>query len=134
MSNISSQTAARHLKQGRSAVTNGKRTLIGVNASSKYGRRYRDFIAAFAAEIGLPLGASEMAMVKQAAALAVRSEMMQAQIVNGEHIEPDDLIRICSEVRRILDAIAAKARERKPSVPTLQDHIAKQRAAAGAAG
>jgi hypothetical protein len=126
MSDISSHTAARHLKQGRSAVTNGKRTLIGVNASSKYGRRYRDLIAAYSAEIGLPLGASEMAMVKQAAALAVRSEMMQAQIVNGEHIEPDDLIRICSEVRRILDAIAAKARERKPAKPTLADYFANR--------
>jgi hypothetical protein len=126
MSNTSSQTVARHLKQGRSAVTNGKRTLIGVNASSKYGRRYRDLIAAYSAEIGLPLGASETAMVKQAAALAVRSEMMQAQIVNGEHIEPDDLIRICSEVRRILDALAAKARERKPAKPTLADYIANR--------
>jgi hypothetical protein len=114
------------LKQGRSAVTNGKRTLIGVNASSKYGRRYRDLIAAYSAEIGLPLGASETAMVKQAAALAVRSEMMQAQIINGEHIEPDDLIRICSEVRRILDALAAKARERKPAKPTLADYIANR--------
>jgi hypothetical protein len=126
MSNTSSQTVARHLKQGRSAVTNGKRVLLGVNTSSKYGRRYRDLIAAYSAEIGLPLGASETAMVKQAAALAVRSEMMQAQIVNGEQINPDDLIRICSEVRRILDAIAAKARERKPAKPTLADYIANR--------
>jgi hypothetical protein len=126
MSNTSSQTVARHLKQGRSAVTNGKRVLLGVNTSSKYGRRYRDLIAAYSAEIGLPLGASETAMVKQAAALAVRPEMMQAQIVNGEQINPDDLIRICSEVRRILDAIAAKARERKPAKPTLADYIANR--------
>src|ERR1700692_1863181 len=126
MSSINSQLVARHLKQGRSAVTNGKRTLIGVNASSKYGRRYRDLIAAYSSEIGLPLGASETAMVRQAAALAVRSEMMQAQIVNGEQINPDDLIRICSEVRRILDAIAAKARERKPAKPTLADYIANR--------
>jgi hypothetical protein len=52
MSNLSSQQVARHLKQGRSAVTNGKRTLIGVKGSSKYGRRYRDLIEAYSKEIG----------------------------------------------------------------------------------
>jgi hypothetical protein len=128
MSDISSQLVARHLKQGRSAVTNGRRTLIGVNASSKYGRRYRDLFAAYSAEIGGTLSVSETAMAKQAAALDVRSEMMQAQIVNGEHVNSDDLIRICSETRRIRDAITAKARKRKPVPPSLQDHLAKRAA------
>src|ERR1700692_2649586 len=35
MPNLSSQQVARHLKQGRSRVTNGSRTLIGVKGWSK---------------------------------------------------------------------------------------------------
>jgi hypothetical protein len=127
MSNLSSQQVARHLKQGRSRVTNGSRTLIGVKGSSKYGRRYRDLIDAYSLELGGDLSQFEMAMVKQAAALAIQSEVMQAAIINGEPVSSDDLIRISSEVRRILDAIAAQAVTRKPSTaPSLSDHAAKR--------
>jgi hypothetical protein len=124
MSHRSEQQVARHLKQGRSAVTNGKRALIGVKGSSKYGRRYRDLIAAYSAEIGGELTQFDVAMVKQAAALSIRGEMMQAAIVNGEPVNSDDLIRLSSEVRRILDAIGEKASKRKPAAPSIHDHIA----------
>jgi hypothetical protein len=130
MSNLSSQQVARHLKQGRSAVTNGKRTLIGVKGSSKFGRRYRDLVDEFSAEVGGVLSQTDLAMVKQAAALAIQGEVMQAAIINGEPINADDLIRLSSEVRRILDAIAEKAGERKSAaaVPTIHDHAAKRAA------
>jgi hypothetical protein len=129
MSNLSSQQVARYLKQGRSAVTNGKRTLIGVKGSSKYGRRFRDLIEAYSKEIGGDLSQFDRAMVKQAAALAIQGEMMQAAIINGEPVNSDDLIRLSSEVRRILDAVAAKAAaKRKPAAPALAEYLA-QRAA-----
>lgn len=64
-------------------------------------------------------------MVKQAAALAIQSEMMQAAIINGEPVNSDELIRISSEVRRILDAIGEKAGKRKPAaVPNTHDYVA----------
>jgi hypothetical protein len=128
MSNLSSQQVARHLKQGRSRVTNGSRTLIGVKGSSKYGRRYRDLIALYTAEVGGVLTQFEMAMVKQAAALAIQSEMMQAAIINGESVNSDDLIRLSSEVRRILAEIAGKAGKRKPAGPTLSQYMAEHEA------
>jgi hypothetical protein len=130
MSDISSQTVARHLKQGRSAVTNGKRTLIGVNASSKYLRRYNDLFAIYSAEIGGTLNASETALAKQASALSVRSEMMHAQIVNGEYVDPDDLIRVSSELRRVHDAIAAKAKRNVLSDDDELDRYLAEKAAA----
>jgi hypothetical protein len=128
MSLLTSQQVARHLKQGRSAVTNGKRTLIGVKGSSKYGRRYRDLIDAYSLELGGDLTQFEMAMVKQAAALAIQSEVMQAAIINGEPVDPDNMVRISSEVRRILDAIAGKAGKRKPAAPTLSQLLAEHEA------
>ena len=49
-----------------------------------------------------------------------------------EPVNSDDLIRLSSEVRRILDALSGKAGMRKPpAVPTLQDYLASKQAAAG---
>jgi hypothetical protein len=126
MSDLSSQQVARHRKQGRSRVTNGSRTLIGVKGSSKYGRRFRDLIDAYTAEIGGDLTQFEKAMVKQAAALAIKGEMMQAQVVNNEPIDLDAMIRLSSEVRRILAEIAGKAGKRKPVGPTLAEYLANR--------
>jgi hypothetical protein len=127
MSDLSSQQVARHLKQGRSSVTNGKRTLIGIKGSSKFGRRYRDLVDLYSAEAGGVLTETETAMIKTAAALAIQGEMMQAAIVNGEPVNTDDLIRLSSEVRRILGEIGERAGKRKPAaVPSLHDHAAKR--------
>jgi hypothetical protein len=126
MSLLSSKQVARHRKQGRSRVTNGSRVLIGIKGSSKYGRRFRDLIAAYTAEIGGVLTEFEKAMVKQAAALAIQSEVLQAAVINGEAVDADNMIRISSEVRRILDALAEKASKRKPSTPTLTEYLANR--------
>ncbi len=136
MSDLSSQQVARHLKQGRSAVTNGKRTLIGVKGSSKFGRRYRDIVDLYTTEIGGDLSQTEMAMVKQAAALAIKGEMMQAAIINGEPVDSDELIRLSSEVRRILDAIGERAGTRKPAPgdDALRRFLASQHASATTEG
>jgi hypothetical protein len=128
MSLLTSQQVARHLKQGRSRVTNGTRTLIGVKGSSKYGRRFRDLIDAFSKEIGGGLTQFEMSMVKQAAALAIQGEQMQAAIINGEPVNSDDLIRLSSEVRRILAEIAGKAGKRKPAGPRMSQLLAEHEA------
>jgi hypothetical protein len=115
----------------RSAVTNGAKLLVGIDMRSPTARRYRDLVQAYKAEIGGDLSQAEMAMIKTAAGLSVQAELMQADIVNGKTVNSDDLIRLSSEVRRILDAIAAKAGKRKPeAVPTLADYLASKQAAA----
>lgn len=127
MSDTSSLSVERRRKQGRSSVTNGKRVLIGVRGSSKYSRRYADLIELFTAEIGGSLSASEGALVKQAAALQVQSEKLQARIVNGDDVPSDDVIRVSSECRRILDALNAKTGTRGPKPgASLDDHIARR--------
>jgi hypothetical protein len=121
---------ARSSTTNRSAVTNGTKLLVGIDMRSPTARRYRDLVQAYSAEIGGDLSQTEMAMIKTAAGLAVQAEAMQADIVNGKIVDSDDLIRLSSEVRRILDAIAEKAGKRKPAaVPTLADYLADQHAA-----
>ena|ERR1700675_4696978 len=129
---------ARTSKANRSAVTNGSKLLVGIDMRSPTARRYRDLVQAYTAEIGgdlaegaLPLSQTEMAMIKTAASLSLTAELMQADIVNGKPANTDDLIRLSSEVRRILDAITLKAGKRKPEVPAQawQDFLASHQAA-----
>lgn len=111
----------RFAKQGRSQVTNGRRLLIGVDARSKHGRRFRDLIAAYTDEIGGNLSATDQAMVKQAAALSIRAEMMQAEIVNGVAVNPDDMVRVTSESRRIVETIKTNASARRVEAGSTSD-------------
>jgi hypothetical protein len=100
--------------------------LVGIDKRSPTARRYRDLVQAYKAEIGGDLSQRDMAMVKQAAALAIQSEMMQADIVNGKMVDSDDLIRLSSEVRRILDGL--KTGRKPAAVPSIHDHAAKRAA------
>jgi len=108
---------ARSSTTNRSAVTNGTKLLVGIDMRSPTARRYRDLVQAYKAEIGGDLSEPEMAMIKTAASLSLSAEIMQADIVNGKMVNSDELIRLSSEVRRILDAIAEKAGKRKPAAP-----------------
>lgn len=111
-------------------MTNGSKLLVGIDMRSPTARRFRDLVQAYKAEIGGDLSETETAMIKTAASLSLTAEIMQADIVNGKTVDPDDLIRLSSEVRRILDAIAEKAGKRKPAaVPALQAYLASKAAA-----
>jgi len=91
-------------------------------------RRYRDLVQAYTAEtaeIGGDLSQTEMAMIKTAASLSLTAELMQADIVNGKPSNTDDLIRLSSEVRRILDTIRERGGKRKPAAgPSVDDLFA----------
>jgi hypothetical protein len=113
----------------RSAVTNGSKLLVGIDGRSPTARRFRDLMQAFEAEIGGDLSQSDMAMVKQAAALAIQAEQMQADIVNGKPVDSDVLIRISGMAKRLIAEIADRAGKRKPAaVPGLHDIVAKRTA------
>jgi hypothetical protein len=112
---------ARSSTTNRSAVTNGSKLLVGIDMRSPTARRYRDLVQAFTADIGRKLTEFEKAMVKQAASLSLTNEMKQAQLVNGGvPVDTDEMIRLSSEVRRILDAIRTRKRK-SAAVSTLHD-------------
>lgn len=85
-------------RQWRSAVTNGAYP-AGINGRTAAGRRYRDLVTEYSREIageGGPLNPAEMALIRQAAALTVRGEALQADIVSGR--AADDEAAACQYI------------------------------------
>jgi hypothetical protein len=112
----------------RSRVTNGKRSMAGVDGRSSSARRFRDLVESFSAELGGMdcLSEAEKALVRQAASLAMRAEQLQGAIVRGESVNPDELIRLTNTARRTLASI----KRHEPA----HDGMAAIRALAEAAG
>ena len=86
-------------------------------------RRFRDLCAAFEAEVGGVLSESDKAMVAQAAALSLRAEELQADLIRGRDIDNDLLVKLSGTVKRILSVIGAKAKD-KPAGDALAEHLA----------
>lgn len=91
-------------------------------------RRFRSLCDAFAAEFGGQLTEVDRSLIAQAAGLTLRAEQLQGAIVRGETISNDELVRITSTARRLLETIRAKADKRKPAGPTLADYLARKAA------
>jgi len=125
-------------RQWRSAVTNGA-LLAGVDKRSAIGRRFRDLVTEYAREIGggEPLNPAEMALVKQAAALTVRAEALQIDILNGSAPNDEHLVRISNTLARILWQLDCTHRQKsKPGRPlststaaSVAEHFASRRKA-----
>jgi hypothetical protein len=111
----------------RSRVTNGKRTIEGIDGRSAGARRFRDLMESFASDLGglRNLNEAERSLIKQAASVTIRAEQLQAAIVRGDDVNPDELIRLSNTSRRLLASI----RRRVVPKPTLADHLAKRGAA-----
>ncbi len=109
----------------RSRVTNGRRTLEGVDGRSASARRFRDLLESFSAEYGGvgSLNETTRALIRQAASLTIRAEQLQAAIVRGEPVDPDELIRLTNTARRTLAGIR---RKEQPKV-TLSGYLATKR-------
>jgi hypothetical protein len=114
----------------RSAVSNGSRLLNGVDGRSSGARRFRDLIADLARdEFGrvADLSIVEVGLLRQAAALTLRAEQMQADMVRGEIVDADELVRVSSESRRVLAAIRRTKRattHQEPPTETLREYLA----------
>ena len=115
-------------KTNNAAVTNRSRLLDGVDGRTATARRFRDICRAYEKELGGISSEVERDLIKQAAGLTLRSEQMQAAIIRGEEIDNDQLIRLSSTAKRVLEVITEKAAKRKavPAGNALADHIAKR--------
>jgi hypothetical protein len=83
-------------------------------------RRFNALVAKFTAEAERgrrELHVAEREMVRQAAAIMLRAEQLQAAIVSGAAINPDELIRLSSEGRRVLRALGIRNGSEKPRSP-----------------
>jgi hypothetical protein len=111
----------------RSKVSNGSAVHQNVDERSAGARRFPDLVAAYSADLG-DLSEADLAMVRTAAALTLRSEQMQAALAAGQEVDSDALIRLAGTTRRSLQAIGAKAADRKPGAMTLADYMANKAA------
>jgi hypothetical protein len=118
----------------RSRVSNRSRILPGVDGRSATARRFRDICRSYELEAGGDVSEVERDLIRQAAGLVVRGEQMQAALIRGEPVNNDELVRISSTAKRLLETIRTKADKRKPSGQgLLQQYLADKAAQAGAA-
>jgi len=107
-------TAAKPKHRSIPRTSSGLELPRGVDFRTRIGRRFRDLYTAYAAEFAAPLSEPEKAIVRQAVALQMQAEAMQQQILQGERVDADQLIRISSTSKRLLSVIAGKAAKNKP--------------------
>jgi trimethylamine:corrinoid methyltransferase-like protein len=98
-------------RTNRAAITNGSKWLSGVDMRSAQARRFKDLVRAFTADLGGNLSTAETAMVRQAAALTVRAEAIQAELVRGDKVSDEELVRITNAVQRILGELGVQQRK-----------------------
>jgi hypothetical protein len=88
-------------------------------------RRYKQLIQAYAGELGNELTEADRGLIASAAAVALRIERLQADIVQGRDVAADQIIRLSSEHRRQLAALRARAAKNKPKAPNILDFAAE---------
>ncbi len=111
----------------RSRVTNGTRLLAGMDKRSATGRRFRDLCQAYSAALGgLPsLGASDAALVKEAAAKTVLSEQIAAALARGESVNVEQAVRVGNMLQRILGRLDRRAKALTPKSQTLAELLGR---------
>jgi hypothetical protein len=105
-----------------------RRTVSGIELPRTDGRkiharRYRRLIETFEAELSGQLSEADKALCRQAAALTLRAEQVQCDVVNGLAVDADALVRISSEARRILGLLRSKGMKHRPPAPTMRERL-----------
>lgn len=116
----------------RSYRTTGGVELPRVDGRLRASRRFRSLCAAFEVEIGDgELTEIERGIIRQAASLQLHIEQLQDQIVRGADVDPDQVIRLSSEHRRLLSALRAMTQKKKPPATSFAEALARQASNAG---
>jgi hypothetical protein len=112
----------------RSAITNRPHALRGVDGRTVSSRRYRDISLALADDLGGAdkLSESTRILIRQAAALSVAVENLQAKIISGADADADteQLVRLSNVQARALQRLGLKKPE-PPRGPTLAEVLAQ---------
>ncbi|SHF60540.1 hypothetical protein SAMN02745157_2524 [Kaistia soli DSM 19436] len=126
-----SPSIAQPLPTGRAAVSNGSRLLPGVDGRSASARRYRDLMKEFTGELGGEGIMTEpmRALVRQAAAVTVEAEKMQAAIVRGDPVDTEQLVRVTNTLARLMNLLKTKAKAAKAGQRTELSEYLRNRAA-----
>jgi hypothetical protein len=85
-------------------------------------RRLNRLVRDIADDLGFErVTVAERAALFQCAALNLQIELMQQAIVRGDTIENDELIRLSSEVRRLLNALRRRREQTAPREPPMRE-------------
>ena len=97
--------------QARSRVTNGQALLPGIDGRSAMARRYQDIVASLTADAGgdAQLSETRRQLVRRFAALSVLAEGLEANLANGETIDPAAHSQISSTLIRLASRLGTKA-------------------------
>jgi len=127
--NASEREPTRDKRRPNSAVTSGRRLLIGGNPRSAWARRYRDLIAGHASDLGGRdmLSEGELSLIRRASALECELEAMEAALSRGEPVNLDGFGRLVDRLGRALQRIGLKRVPRDVG-PSLADIIAEDEA------
>ena len=89
-----------------------KRLVEGVDNRSVGAVRFRRLVRGLAQELGgmAALPEADQVAIRQAASLAMRAEQLQAAIVRGDDVNPDELIRLTGASRRALETVRKRAK------------------------
>ena len=117
--------------RARSAVTNHKDLLPGLDGRSATARRFRDLVNAFVADMGGIERCSEvrLGLVRRLAATTVQAEMLEARMVNGDAIDIATLCTLASTTVRLSQRLGLERRARNVT-PSLGQYLAARTAPA----
>ena len=115
----------------RSAVTNHKDLLPGLDGRSATARRFRDLVNAFIADMGGLECCSEirLGLVRRLAATTVQAEMLEARMVNGEAINISQLCTLASTTVRLSQRLGLERKQRDVT-PSVGQYLAARTAPA----
>jgi hypothetical protein len=131
VSEVAASSSADHRRlRYRSAATNGRKLLPGIDGRSAWTRRCRDLIAAHIADLGgvENCSAAERNIVRRAAVLSVELERMEAGFAVAGEASADELdiyARVAGNLRRLLESVGLRRRARTVGEPTLADILAE---------
>ena len=110
--------------RARSAVTNHKDLLPGLDGRSATARRFRDLVNAFVADMGGLDRCSEvrLGLVRRLAATTVQAEMLEARMVNGDGIDIATLCTLASTTVRLSQRLGLERRARNVT-PSFSDLV-----------
>ncbi len=102
-----------------------------MDSRSALGRRFRDLCVSFANDLGgdATLNEPQRALIRQVAAVTVESEKLQASIVRGESVDPENLVRLNNLQARLVKHLNIKPKG-KDTTPTLEDYLREKGKAA----
>lgn len=112
--------------QQRSAITNGRKLLTGVDARNAWARRLKDLVVAHVEDLGGvdQITAAELSIVRRAATLEVELELLEARFARVGQASSEDLDlyqRTAGNLRRLFDSVGLTRRE--PQQPSLSDYL-----------